>query len=98
VDSAKTITAIVSHTLQSGHATNEVTKQAEDDWLALLSTGMGMIIGGTDCTPGYYNNEGQGWEGTPAALGTGYPAGAVAYFNYIDAWRNSGKFEGLAFA
>ncbi|MEQ1551056.1 NAD(P)/FAD-dependent oxidoreductase [Sphingorhabdus sp.] len=98
VDSAKTISTIVSHTLQSGHRTNEVTKQAEDDWLALLSTGMGLIIGGTDCTPGYYNNEGQGWEGTPAALGTGYPAGAVAYFNYIDGWRNSGKFEGLAFA
>ncbi|MBP6380194.1 MAG: NAD(P)/FAD-dependent oxidoreductase [Sphingorhabdus sp.] len=98
VDSAKTISAIVSHTLQSGHRTNEVTKQAEDDWLALLSTGIGLIIGGTECTPGYYNNEGQGWEGTPAALGTGYPAGAVAYFNYIDGWRNSGKFEGLAFA
>ncbi|MBK6707908.1 MAG: NAD(P)/FAD-dependent oxidoreductase [Sphingomonadales bacterium] len=98
VDSAKTISTIVSHTLQSGQRTNEVTKQAEDDWLALLSTGMGMIIGGTECTPGYYNNEGHGWEGTPAALGTGYPAGAVAYFNYIDEWRNSGRFEGLAFA
>lgn len=98
VDSAKTITAIVSHTLQSGHTTNEVTKQAEDDWLALLSTGMGMIIGGTECTPGYYNNEGHGWEGTPGALSMGYPAGAVAYFKYIDEWRNNGKFEGLAFA
>ena len=28
-----------------------------------------------DTIAGYYNNEGQGWEGTPAALGTGYPAG-----------------------
>lgn len=97
VDSARTISAIVGHMLQSGLRTTEVTRQAEDDWLALLSTGMGLIIGGTDCTPGYYNNEGRGWEGTPAALGTGYPAGAVAYFGYIDGWRNSGQFEGLAF-
>ena len=27
----------------------------------------------------------------------GYPQGPVAYFDYIDAWRNSGDFEGLEF-
>ena len=27
-----------------------------------------------------------------------YPAGASAYFRYIDGWRKSGKFEGLEFA
>jgi cyclohexanone monooxygenase len=25
----------------------------------------------------------------------GYPAGAVAFFNYIEGWRTSGAFEGL---
>ena len=27
----------------------------------------------------------------------GYPEGPVAYFRYIDAWRNSGTFDGLDF-
>jgi hypothetical protein len=27
----------------------------------------------------------------------GYPEGPVAYFQYIDAWRTSGEFEGLEF-
>jgi cyclohexanone monooxygenase len=27
----------------------------------------------------------------------GHPAGAMAYFKYIDAWRSTGEFEGLQF-
>ena len=27
----------------------------------------------------------------------GYPMGPMAYFQYIDAWRSSGRFEGLEF-
>ena len=27
----------------------------------------------------------------------GYPLGPVAYFQYIDEWRKSGKFPGLTF-
>ena len=49
-----------------------------------------------DCTPGYYNNEGQD-PGPAAKLNVGYPAGASAYFQYIDGWRKSGQFEGLEF-
>jgi cation diffusion facilitator CzcD-associated flavoprotein CzcO len=98
VESGRTIARIVSHTLEAGKATVSLNREAEDQWLALLATGPGMIIGTTECTPGYYNNEGQGWEGTPGALGMGYPYGAIAYFNYLDTWRNSGAFEGLTFA
>jgi hypothetical protein len=28
----------------------------------------------------------------------GHPAGAMAYFNYIEDWRTNGAFEGLEFA
>ena len=49
-----------------------------------------------DCTPGYYNNEGQD-AGLAARYHVGYPAGASAYFKYIDDWRRSGRFEGLTF-
>ena len=47
-----------------------------------------------DCTPGYYNNEGQ--PGTTPG-GVGYRKGAAAFFKLIDEWRNDGKFEGLEF-
>ena len=68
----------------------------EADLVELLLTGAGRMIGSPDCTPGYYNNEGR--EPGPAAkLNVGHPAGPMAYFKYIDGWRNSGQFEGLQF-
>ena len=64
--------------------------------MRLLLTGTGRLTGGADCTPGYYNNEGQD-AGMAARLSVGYPAGASAYFKYIDEWRRSGHFEGVDF-
>ncbi len=98
VDSAKTFATIISYAQANGHRTIEVTREAEDAWLALLATAMPSILGTTECTPGYYNNEGKGWEGAAAGLGGGYPFGAVAYFDYIEGWRSNGAFEGLSFA
>ena len=57
---------------------------------------MMRMMGAPDCTPGYYNNEGQD-PGPAARLNVGYPAGATAFFKYLDDWRSSGAFEGLAF-
>ena len=71
-------------------------REAQDAWVALLLTGMGNLIGSPDCTPGYYNNEGQPL-GPAARFNVGYPAGPSAYFKYLDAWRQSGAFEGLVF-
>ena len=96
VDSARTIALIVRTALDRKVREVEVTAEAEDAWVALLLTGFGRMIGGQDCTPGYYNNEGQ--EPGPAAkLHVGYPAGAYAYFKYIAGWREAGTFDGLAF-
>jgi cation diffusion facilitator CzcD-associated flavoprotein CzcO len=94
VDSARTIAVTVRHALAQGLATVEPSQEAEDAWVTLLASGPGSIIGGADCTPGYYNGEGQ----DPGVfLGHGYPYGASAYFAYIDQWRTSGAFEGLEF-
>jgi len=95
-EAARTIAMVVRHALDNGFKEIEVSKVAEDGWIELLLTGPGMMIGSPDCTPGYYNNEGR--EPGPAArLNVGHPAGAMAYFKYIDAWRNTGEFEGLQF-
>jgi cyclohexanone monooxygenase len=95
-EAGRTIAAVVRHTLDVHAREVEVTQEAEDAWVALLLSGPGMMIGSPDCTPGYYNNEGQD-AGQRARLNVGYPAGASAYFRYLKDWRNSGRFEGLAF-
>ncbi len=94
VDSARTIAVTIGHALENGFGTVEPSQDAEEAWVTLLLSGPGSTIGGPDCTPGYYNNEGQ----DPGAfLGRGYPHGPSAYFAYIDKWRASGTFEGLKF-
>jgi cation diffusion facilitator CzcD-associated flavoprotein CzcO len=94
VDSARTIAVTIRHALDRGFAVVEPAREAEDAWVTLLASGPGSILGGADCTPGYYNGEGQ----DPGVfLGHGYPYGPSAYFAYIDQWRASGTFEGLEF-
>ncbi|HVN02704.1 MAG TPA: NAD(P)/FAD-dependent oxidoreductase [Caulobacteraceae bacterium] len=95
-ESGRTIAMTIRHAQETGAKEIEVTKEAEDAWVALLLTGFGRMIGMSDCTPGYYNNEGQD-PGPAARLAVGYPAGPTAYFKYIDEWRSSGAFEGLEF-
>ncbi|MEZ5599391.1 MAG: NAD(P)/FAD-dependent oxidoreductase [Pseudomonadales bacterium] len=95
-EAARTIATVIRHALDTGAREVEVTKAAEDAWVALLLTGAGRMIGAPDCTPGYYNNEGQD-PGPRAKLNVGYPAGATAYFQYLTGWRDDGRFEGLNF-
>ena len=95
-ESGRTIAMTVKHALERGAKEVEVTEAAQAAWVDLLLTGMGRMMGAPDCTPGYYNNEGQD-PGPAARLNVGYPHGASAFFKYIEGWRSSGQFEGLAF-
>ena len=94
-DAAKTVAAIVAHMARNGFDTVEVTSDAEHAWMQQLAPNPVMASFLANCTPGYYNNEGQG--PSPHSLLAGYSAGAPAYFRYIEQWRNSGDFEGLEF-
>jgi cyclohexanone monooxygenase len=95
-ESGRTIAMTIKYAMENGFREIEVTKEAEDAWIELLLTGAGRMMGGPDCTPGYYNNEGQ--APTPRArLNVGYPHGATAFFRHIDEWRSSGRFDGLSF-
>ncbi|MEZ5658642.1 MAG: NAD(P)/FAD-dependent oxidoreductase [Burkholderiaceae bacterium] len=96
VESGRTIAQVVRHMLASGLREVEVSPEAEAAWLQLLLSGPGRMIGSLDCTPGYYNNEGQD-AGPRGSLNVGYPAGAMAYFRYLDEWRRSGQYAGLSF-
>jgi cyclohexanone monooxygenase len=92
-EAGKTIAVIVREALDRGCEEVEVTKDAQEHWVSFLLTGPGRMINSPDCTPGYYNNEGQ--PNAAARYAVGYPAGPAAYFRYLDEWRRSGKFEGL---
>ena len=95
-ESGRTIAAIVRHALDQGFTRVEVTREAEEAWVELLQSGPPRMIGTSDCTPGYYNNEGQPL-GPNSTFFVGYPQGPTAYFRYLDEWRSSGDFEGLTF-
>ena len=95
-EAASTIAAIVREAIARDARTVDVTAEAQARWVELLLNAPPRLIGGPDCTPGYYNNEGQ--EPTAAMrLAVGYPAGPSAYFRYIASWRDDGAFAGLAF-
>ena len=95
-ESGATIARIVRHAVDGGFKEVEVSQEAQDKWVELLLTGPGRMIGSSDCTPGYYNNEGKD-PGPAAKYYVGYPAGATAYFRYLEDWRNTGDFKGLEF-
>ncbi len=94
VDSAATIALVARHARDNGCTEVEPVPEAEEDWVALVRSGPESLIGGADCTPGYYNNEGRE---SRFFLGEGYPYGPSAYFEYISQWRASGTFAGLEF-
>ena len=93
----KSIGAIVAHAESTGAREVEATGEAEAAWLELLDSGPGSMLSNPDCTPGYYNNEGQDPSPADSRNAAGYPGGPVGYFEFIDGWRQSGEFEGLEF-
>ncbi|HET9691843.1 MAG TPA: NAD(P)/FAD-dependent oxidoreductase [Acidimicrobiales bacterium] len=93
-ESGETIAAVVAHAVRHGYREVEVTAEAEQAWLDLLLSGPGRMLGSADCTPGYYNNEGQP-PGPMARTMVGHPQGATAFFDHIERWRTDGEFAGL---
>ena len=96
-DAGLTVATVVRHALDVGASETEVTEAAEGAWVQLLESSPQGFLGNPECTPGYYNNEG-GTIGRRERLNvSGYPMGPVAFFQFIDQWRRSGAFDGLAF-
>ncbi len=89
---------IIGHALDTGHTTVEVTPDAEDEWIkTIIGFEGGPLggLGGPDCTPGYYNNEGQ--PNPNAAQSAPYGGGSIKFFALLEKWREDGRFEGLEF-
>jgi cation diffusion facilitator CzcD-associated flavoprotein CzcO len=97
VEAGETIAAVVAHAESTGATEVEVTVEAEANWVDLLEGNPMAFMGNSDCTPGYYNNEGRPTGRRERLNMSGYPKGPIAYFDYISRWRSSGEFVGLEF-
>jgi len=72
----------------------EVTQEAEDAWVEKII--QSALVGKRfqeECTPGYYNNEGQ--PSALAARNGPYGAGAVAFIKLLEQWRAAHQLAGL---
>jgi cyclohexanone monooxygenase len=89
---------IIAYAMNEGYSTVEVTEKAEEEWVkTILGFSGGPLggLGGADCTPGYYNNEGQ--PNPNAMQSAPYGGGSIRFFELLKAWREDGSFEGLKF-
>lgn len=88
------IAYIVKETLARKAATVEPSQEAENAWVnTIREKSTPNIAFWTECTPGYLNNEGA--ESMRAYNGEPYGGGFYAFGDLIEAWRATGKMEGL---
>jgi len=80
---------IISTSLKENIGSIEVTKEAEDRWAALIEEKRNdRTAFNEQCTPGFYNNEGD--SSKPGLPDRCYGGGAFAYNDIIRAWRTGG--------
>lgn len=94
-EASLTLAAVLQHAEANGVREVEVSEDAERDWVAAIEAVPAGVIGGADCTPGFYNNEGNPEDRAHHLGMTPHPMGPVGFLHYIDEWRSSGRFTGL---
>ena len=94
-EQAKHVTYILDQARQRGAGRIEATLEAEDMWLAEMQDKARIAERFyAECTPGYYNNEGKLDTSNGFFAGT-YGAGPIRFFRILDAWRSTGRLEGV---
>ena len=97
-EQAKHLAHIVAHATENGFEKIETSQAAETAWVDLIRKGQKRSSDFFEnCTPGYYNNEGQPDEGD-GWFGGFYPEGSEALFKLFRDWRATNAFEGLEFS
>ena len=94
-EAADTVAAVVVEAKRRSATVVEATAEAQAAWVALIESSERTMLGDAECTPGYYNNEGGPIGRRERLNGGGYPLGPVAFWELMDEWRASGRFDGL---
>jgi len=92
------IAYMVDHARNNNFHVLEASLEAENEWVDTIKALSVMNQSFLEqCTPGYYNNEGQPGTGN-SLLGSQYGAGPDAFFQLIKDWREEGTLKGLNFS
>ena len=79
----------------------EPSPEAVDEYTDFIRTApqnAALVEFYASCTPGYYNGEGKAKKSEDLFLGGRYGPGAMAFYEMLAAWRESGKLEGMKIA
>ncbi|OLT38394.1 monooxygenase [Actinomadura sp. CNU-125] len=88
------IAYIVAETRARGAAAVEPSAEAQDAWCATIrENAIDSLQFVRECTPGYYNNEGE--QNVRSHLGEPYGPGFYAMEDVLRTWRDSGEMPGL---
>ncbi len=91
------IAYLISNTRNRNHRYLEPTLAGENAWvdtIRQLAVFNARFL--KECTPGYYNNEGN-IDVTTSLLGGQYGAGPEAFFQLLKDWREEGSLSGIEF-
>jgi cyclohexanone monooxygenase len=93
-EQAKHLAYVVSNCLKDGTRMIEPTAQAAQEWMGTL---FGHMMAGVafnlECTPGYFNNEGQ--PDPSKARGMPFMGPTLDFFDILHQWREAGDMKGL---
>jgi cyclohexanone monooxygenase len=93
-EQSKHIAYIVAEAGKRQARTVEASEEAEAAWVqTIVESAIMRQRFQEECTPGYYNNEGQ--PSALAARNGPYGRGPVAFVKLIEDWREAGTLEGL---
>ncbi len=95
-DQAQHIGYIIKQITDRGARYAHPTRQAEDEWVAEIKR-LAVVAARflSNCTPGYYNNEGHFEDGGDGLFGGVYAPGINAFNALMAKWREKNDLEGL---
>jgi cation diffusion facilitator CzcD-associated flavoprotein CzcO len=97
-EQARHISDLIRHAKSQEARCIEPTAEAEAQWVATIrAKAINNLNFLTECTPGYYNNEGMPQQGTGLA-GDNYGGGPIEFFDLLRQWREDGRRKGLVFS
>ncbi|MGA6970080.1 MAG: NAD(P)/FAD-dependent oxidoreductase [Candidatus Binatus sp.] len=97
-EQAQHITELIQHAKLNEARCIEPSADAEAEWVATIrEKALNNQRFLTECTPGYYNNEGKPEEGTGLA-GDQHGGGPVEFHDLVRKWRKDGQMKGVRFS
>ena len=95
-EQAEHVTYVIKHAMQRQAKSVEATQAAEADWVHTMRSKARLGVRYyAECTPGYYNNEGNTSDPSKGFLAGSYGGGAEEFFSILRQWRAEGGLKGI---